>query len=192
MQHRIRIREFHIADVGHAHAAANRELDAVGTTGNERTVHSHFRAVSLQSPVDSALSVGTWKPSSELLLALDCLPERLGFLAVVDHRDSAMPEAIAGLPAYVQTLAAIFALEDAPVDATGSSILSLVGIPRPGGFRIRVPPSNIPRAEQLRSYLFPSVIATTVDERGFRLLAREAFPFVCLGSAGNPKLTFKF
>jgi hypothetical protein len=55
LQHRIRIREFHIDDVGHAHAAANRELDAVGTTGNERTVHSHFRAVSLQSPVDSAL-----------------------------------------------------------------------------------------------------------------------------------------
>jgi hypothetical protein len=55
MQHRIRIREFHIDDVGHAHAAANRELDAVGTTCNERTAHSHFRAVSLQSPVDSAL-----------------------------------------------------------------------------------------------------------------------------------------
>jgi hypothetical protein len=137
-------------------------------------------------------AAGAWKPSGALHEALECLPDRLNFLAVVDHRDSAVPEAIAGLPATVQSLAAILTLDDAPADApAAASILSLFGIPRPGGFRVRIPPSKLPTAEQLRSHLFPSVIATTVDEHGFRVLAREAFPFVCLGNPGSLKPTIK-
>jgi hypothetical protein len=117
------------------------------------------------------------------------LPDGLGFLAVVDHRDSAWPDAIAGLPAIVQSLAAIFALEATPGDSPTSEVLALFGIPRPGGFRVRIQPSKAPTSDQLRSYLFPSVIATTVDDRGFRLLVREAFPFVSLGNPGSLKST---
>ncbi len=40
-----------------------------------------------------------WKPQGELREAVECLPERLMFLAVVDDRDSPLPEQIAGLPA---------------------------------------------------------------------------------------------
>ena len=50
---------------------------------------------------------------------------------------------------------------------------------------------SCPRPNNCAPYLFPSVIATTVDEHGFRLLAREAFPFVSLGNPGSLKSTIK-
>jgi hypothetical protein len=38
----------------------------------------------------------------------------------------------------------------------------------------------MPKADQIRELLFPSVLATTVDDRGIRFLGREALPFACL------------
>ena len=135
-------------------------------------------------------TVGSWKPSGELRQAFDCLPDRLCFLAVVDHRDSGLPEAIAGLPASVQTVAAIFAPGCA---GRRTSQFGSFVVRNTASRRISHSDCTVENAYGRDcSHLFPSVIATTVDARGFRLLAREAFPFVCLGSAGNPKLTFKF
>jgi len=123
-----------------------------------------------------------WRPAGELTQAFECLPEGLTFLAVGDPRDSAWPDAIAQLPSAVQALSAM--LKDFSDDdsSMAAGLLGAIGIPRPGGFRVRIDPSRIPTAEQLRPYLFPSVLAATVDDRGFRLIGREAFPLACIGN----------
>ncbi len=130
-----------------------------------------------------------WKPEGELRQALECLPERLMFLAVVDDRDTPLPEEIACLPALAHRIASIAGMGMQPADASSSSVLSILGIPRPGGFRVRVHPSRLPTAEQLRLHLFPSVVAATVDDRGLRVFTREALPFVGLGDATSFKST---
>jgi hypothetical protein len=40
-----------------------------------------------------------------------------------------------------------------------------------------------------RRNLFPSVLAATVDDRGFRLIGREAFPLACIGGKASFKST---
>jgi hypothetical protein len=129
----------------------------------------------------------SWKPGGELVQAFECLPERLTFLTVGDHRDSPWPDAIAQLPGTIQTLSSVFG-DVVEVDSpTAGNLLGALGIPRPGGFRVRIDPSRIPKAEQLRPYLFPSVLAATVDDRGFRVIGREAFPLACYGNAAGLK-----
>jgi hypothetical protein len=96
---------------------------------------------------------------------------------------------IAQLPATVQTLSAMLGSvgdTDSPVVA---SLLGAIGVPPPGAFRVRIDPASIPKAEQLRPFLFPSVLAATVDDRGFRLIGREAFPFACLGYTNTLKVS---
>ena len=44
----------------------------------------------------------------------------------------------------------------------------------------------------MRSYLFPSVLATTVDPRGVRWIGREAFPFGCIGGGTLTKPTITY
>ena len=41
---------------------------------------------------------------------------------------------------------------------------------------MRIDPSHVPAADDLRPFLFPSVVAATIDEQGFRLINRGAFP----------------
>jgi hypothetical protein len=136
------------------------------------------RALAGESNAESGL-----KPEGELRQAVDCLPERLIFLAVVDDRDSPLPEEIAGLPAHAQYYASIAGLEVQPDGGASSSVLSILGIPRPGGFRVRVPRSKVPTIEQLRAHVFPSVVAATADDRGLRVFTREALPFLGVGDA---------
>jgi hypothetical protein len=128
-----------------------------------------------------------FRPQGELRQAVECLPDRLMFLAVVDDRASPLPEDIASLPALAQWLASIAGLEMRPDDVSASSVLSILGIPSPGGFRIRLHPSKLPTTEQMRAHLFPSVVAATVDDRGLRVFTREALPFVGLGDATSFK-----
>jgi hypothetical protein len=123
-----------------------------------------------------------WRPAGELVQAFACLPERLTFLAVGDHRDSAWPDAIAHLPSTVQTLNTFLGFDTGADAPAAGELLAALGIPRPGGFRVRIDPSKIPKADQLRPYLFPSVLAAAVDDQGFRLIAREALPLACFGS----------
>jgi hypothetical protein len=71
----------------------------------------------------------------------------------------------------------------APADA---DLLDTLGIPLlKRTFRFRLDPSRIPKPETIWPYLLPSVLAGSFDDRGFRLISREAFPLACI-----PKGTF--
>ena len=128
-----------------------------------------------------------WSPQGELLRALECLPENLTFLSVGDDRDSPWPTLFEGLPSKVQLLAGLVGGFDADQAPTGSELLAFLGVPLPGGFRVRIDPKLIPTADQIRKHLFPSVLAATTDDRGFRLIAREAFPLACVGTRSRVK-----
>lgn len=80
-------------------------------------------------------------------------------------------------------MAGIFeATEDDPAgSAWGPKVLGMLGIPRVDGFRLRINPAHQPKADVLKAQLFPSVLATSVDEHGIRFIAREAIPFACSG-----------
>jgi hypothetical protein len=119
-----------------------------------------------------------WKPTAELVEAFGCLPEHLTFLAVGDHRRSPIPGLIAHLPASVQLINNLLdpGAELGDDDMIQSGLRMILGIPQPGGFRVRIDPKKVPKEEALRALLFPSVLAATMDERGMRLIAREACP----------------
>jgi len=115
------------------------------------------------------------RPSEELAKVLDRLPASLTFLAVSDHRESCLPDWIAGLPSRLQLLCNM-SLENDPEHASAECLLDLVGIPRRGGLSVKIKPSLVPTADDLRPYLFDSVLAATVDDRGCRFISRQAFP----------------
>jgi hypothetical protein len=77
--------------------------------------------------------------------------------------------------------------EDELDNASPWCFLDLIGVPRPGGFHVKIDRSQTPRADDLRPFLFPSVLAATVDERGYRLISRGAFPFALLGNEAEIK-----
>jgi hypothetical protein len=120
-----------------------------------------------------------WRPDAELATALGDLPNDLTFLAVVDHRDSRFLAKVQGLPWVAQFLANM-SLDDDHGNASGWCFLDLLGIPRPRAFNASVEREKRPRADDLRPFLFPSVVAATADERGYRLITREACPAALL------------
>ncbi len=135
---------------------------------------------------------GRWRPTGELVSAFECLPAKLTFLSIGDSRDSAVPDAIAQLPSIVQLLATSLGGFGDPAAAMSTDLLTLVGVPGPGSFRLRIDPARIPKAEELRSHLFPSVLAAAVDDRGIRVISREAFPFACVGNRTYVKSGLKW
>lgn len=116
-----------------------------------------------------------WTPDGELARALDCLPAELTSLSVGDPADSHWPTLMAHLPKVVESAAALL---NGPQLGEFSTFL---GLARPGEFRLHIDADQVPTAKALQEHLFPSVVATTVDERGFRLIAREAIPLACAG-----------
>lgn len=132
---------------------------------------------------------GRWEPTGELVKTFAGLPETLTFLSVGDPKDSAWPGLIANLPVLVQTMGS--ALDDSDAPST-SNVLAGLGISRPGGFRVRVDPDQVPRADDLRAPLFPGVVAVAGLDGGFRLVSREAFPFTCLGGTLSLQPTMRW
>jgi hypothetical protein len=124
-----------------------------------------------------------WQPDGELAQAFACLPAELTSLTVGDPEDSSWPEMLVYLPKLVQHIASAFeAVEGEPAgSSTGSKLLGMLGVPRPGGFRLRINPAQVPSSDALRARLFPSVLATAIDDRGVRIVGREAIPFACAG-----------
>ena len=117
-----------------------------------------------------------WKPTSKLARAFEGLPDNLTFLAVSDHHESSFPDKIAGLPVMIQTIINM-SQEENLENASPWCILDIFGLPRPGGFQVKIARSQVPTADDVRPFLMPSILAATVDERGYRLISREAFPF---------------
>jgi hypothetical protein len=128
-----------------------------------------------------------WTPTDELANAFTCLPTDLTSLSVGNPRDSTWPELIANLPKYVQYLGNFVDISEPEAAAAPptSGLLTLLGVPRAGGFRVRIDPRKVPKADDLRALLFPSVLATVVDDRGLRFISRESIPFACLGAESN-------
>ena len=120
------------------------------------------------------------------------MPNKLTLLSVGDSRDSIVPALFAGLPRYVQLLSdGLGDLEQA--DAAGpADILAMVGVPRPGAFRVRISADQVPRAEDLQAHLFPSVLAAAVDGQAIRFILREAFPLACAGNRTYVKSSLKW
>ncbi len=89
-----------------------------------------------------------WRPTGELIKAFECLPNKLTLLSVGDSRDSVVPALIASLPRYVQLLSdGLGDLEQADA-GTPADILAMVGVPRPGAFRVRISAGHFPKAER--------------------------------------------
>lgn len=128
-----------------------------------------------------------WEPTGELVEAFDRLPNNLSFLSVGDPLETAWVEGIVKLPATVQTLSSLVGDFGDPETPSASNLLAAFGVPKPGGFRVRIAPAQVPTADDLRAHLFPSVLAVTVDESGLRLIGREAFPLACLGETVSLK-----
>jgi len=115
-------------------------------------------------------------PAGELRAALAALPDELAFLSCSGPDDSAWPARLAGLPALVQYLANFVKGDARHESFPGFDALSLLGLPEPGGFRVRIARSQVPTEAQVRPHLFPGVLAVAVDDRGFRAVSRVALP----------------
>jgi hypothetical protein len=130
-----------------------------------------------------------WKPTGKLVSAFEGLPDDLTFLAVADHRSSNFAEKIAALPHMTQVLINM-SQEDDLDHASPWCLLDWLGVPRPGGFQVKIDRSQIPSPDDLRPFLSPSILAATVDERGCRLISRGAFPFALLANETEMKYWF--
>jgi hypothetical protein len=130
-----------------------------------------------------------WKPTGKLVHAFEGLPGDLTFLDVADHRDSGVPHWIAGLPGITQLLVNMSQEQDLD-DASPWSLLDMFGLPSPGRFHVKIDNTRIPEADDLRPFLFPSVLAATVDERGYRFISRGAFPLALLANDAAVKASF--
>lgn len=125
---------------------------------------------------------GRWSPAGEVAEALRGLPDELTLLAVGDPRDSSWPAGLAVLPDRAQ----LFAASATSMDVTGTGgpiptlVLDRLAIPHPGSFRFRLDPARMPKAADVERLLFPSVLAAVADDRGYRLVSREALPLACL------------
>ncbi len=141
-----------------------------------------------------------WRPTGELARAFEGLPETLALLCVGDPAGGSWTTTIPSLPVVAQTVAGqLGALQGGPED-----VLGLFGVPKAGGFRVRIAPAKVPKWDDLRAHLFPSLLAASVDDRGVRVVAREAFPLAPLGDessldssiswskSGGVKKEFKF
>ncbi|MHB1559659.1 MAG: hypothetical protein ACYC61_19600, partial [Isosphaeraceae bacterium] len=133
-----------------------------------------------------------WKPTGEVEQALACLPKKLTMLSIGDARESSIPALIAGLPRIVQMLSTGVADLNSPAGEGRVDFLTVIGIPGPERFRVRIDPALIPSVKALEAQLFPSILAAAVDDRGIRFIAREAFPLGCLRNGGYLKSRAKW
>lgn len=121
------------------------------------------------------------KPSAEMLAAF---PDDLIMLAVIDPGESPWPAFFAQLPETTQLLSGLLSEAWEEEGFPTVDLLGLMGVPGPGGFRLRVDPEKSPSEDQIRAHLFPTVTAVSRDDRGYRLFVREAFPLACPPATG--------
>ena len=118
-----------------------------------------------------------WKPTGKLHDAFEGLPDDLTFLAVSDHRESSVPEKIAGLPSMTQMLINM-SEEEISDNASPWCILDMFGLPRPGGFQVKIDRSTDSHGGRRSSVpLARASWPRRSIERGCRLISRGAFPF---------------
>ncbi|GIW85979.1 MAG: hypothetical protein KatS3mg108_0303 [Isosphaeraceae bacterium] len=110
---------------------------------------------------------GGWRAEGRFAEALGTLPERAVMMGVSDPGET-MPEVIAGLP---QILELVGGALGAGREAAARNAGRPVGPPLP-----RLAAGDVPTADEVRPYLFPSAWALSVDGAGLRYDARESIP----------------
>ena len=123
-----------------------------------------------------------WKPTGELANALEGLPANLTFLSVSDPTLCGLPDWIAGLPGTIRFIMRSIDLDDDLAEKPFRALLDAIGVPHPGRSNYRVDRAKTPRVEDLRRYVFASVLASAVDDRGYRIIHRQPVPFAGLAS----------
>ncbi len=93
-----------------------------------------------------------------------------------------LPKWIAGLPGTIRYFQTGAMLAEDLRNKTCWSLLELTGVPKPGQVRLPRDRKHIPTEAELRRYVFPSVLAATVDDRGYRVIHRQPLPFAGLTS----------
>ncbi len=127
-------------------------------------------------------SARPWKPAGELANAIEGLPRSLTFLSVTDPDLCGLPRSIAGLPGTIRYLTIGQTLSDDLSNKTGWTLLNVMGIPRPDQFWPRFDQWRAPTEAELRRCVFSSVLATAVDDRGYRVIHRQPLPFAGIAS----------
>ncbi len=131
---------------------------------------------------------GEWTPPADLVPALELLPSQLMVLGARDPRGS-LPETLASLPGSIQSTAnALIQMQAySPALAEPGAAARPVspGMPPPvlsnataTPFVFNIPVSKLPKAEEIRSRLFPAVFGISADDQEIRLTSRVAFPNV--------------
>jgi hypothetical protein len=114
-------------------------------------------------------------PSGDPLApALGAAPEKMVFLNVADTQQSLLPEVLANLPGLVQFFGMAATTRFRP--AVGGR-----GGPQAPGerpFAVTVDADTVPDPDELRPFLFPSMLALGLDDQGFQFVSRESFPSV--------------
>ncbi len=135
------------------------------------------RVMKAQSP-----QTGRWTPSGELARAMEGLPSSMTFLSVSDPELCGIPGWIAGLPDMIRSMITVETMARDIDNRTAWFLANLVGQPRPGHFWLRYDRKDVPREEDLRAHIFPSVLAASWDARGYRVIQREPIAFAGLAS----------
>jgi Protein of unknown function (DUF1559) len=114
---------------------------------------------------DRTLAAGdteeSWRPSEAFLPVTRRVPTSLIFLNLSDPRES-IPALIEDLPVAIQRINGMIA---EPKDQSG-------------GAALRVDPEKVPRAAELRPWLFPAFAAVAVGGDGVSLVVREPIPSI--------------
>jgi prepilin-type processing-associated H-X9-DG protein len=138
----------------------------------------------------SHLVLSTAPAAARAALAAEGQPTRAGSdlgrlpagLIVLNRSDPRpdVPDLLVNIPSLVQIIGGL---------AT-SSQGNPGGPPRPGAggrptFRLLIDPSEIPDADALRKYFFPTTVTAAVDDKGAKVTTREAFLSLNLNMAGG-------
>ena len=147
----------------------------VGKTCVALALHAKEARAALSAEADPTR---LWTPAGEVRSALATFPDELVMLSTLDPVESIWPNWFAQMPALVQLISRAVDDLGRSETATDLDVLSLLGLPEPGGFRVRIAPSKVPTEGQIKAHLFPGMSAVSVDDRGVRLIVREALPTV--------------
>ena len=105
-----------------------------------------------------------WLARGELQKAIDGMPENWQIPGRWRPANSTWPTLLEQLPGEVQLLATVFGGIGDDQASAGGALTGGAGHPASRGFRVRIIEAQIPRADQVRRNLFPSVMAGTVDD----------------------------
>jgi hypothetical protein len=112
--------------------------------------------------------------SDPLARTVGRLPGKMVFANVNDTRQSLLPDVIANLPNLIQLIGTSATNGVRPPFLPGPRRTPrVVGKPP---FQLAIDADKVPAPDDLRPFLFPALLALTVDDEGIQFISRESFP----------------